>query len=407
MANYFKGDDLRSYFHSFGRAFTAAGQNFLDQAPLKSGHTVATTDVRAEVVPYIDAEFKLEAEFNGVAAGTCILTGAAGSRQVIPELSGILKFYDGVALSEMAATNGETYQLIDGVVIKGFMDPTDVFDSTGKKTADGYTIKVLDKNNTPIPMSKGWVVDPVNGAVTFEKGKTPANQSFGKIKIVAFAYVGKYTDSVLSTQASRLSAVESQLGIGGTGTGSVVEQIEFLSGAIDTEVFARTADDKSLSGAIDNISAYVSGIPSSIDNVINPKLEALSSAISSEIETRAAADEFLSGAIDSISGIINSTSITGVSAIAVNTVNNASTVSLVIDTNDKVLTQSNDGLLTNISLVKLGTTEAGYAATYELQGINGAPLGDKINIPKDQFLKDAIFIAAATEADVTASADEV
>jgi hypothetical protein len=96
-----------------------------------------------------------------------------------------------------------------------------------------------------------------------------------------------------------------------------------------------------------------------------------------------------------------------IGAFDIYTVNNASTVSLVIDTNDKVLTQSNDGLLTNISLVKLGTTEAGYAATYELQGINGAPLGDKINIPKDQFLKDAIFIAAATEADVTASADEV
>ena len=99
MANYFKGDDLRSYFHSFGRAFTAKGQNFLDQAPLKSGHTVATSDVRADVVPYIDAEFKLEKEFNGIAAGTCILSGTAPNRVVIPKLAGILKFYDAFTLT--------------------------------------------------------------------------------------------------------------------------------------------------------------------------------------------------------------------------------------------------------------------------------------------------------------------
>lgn len=381
MANYFKGDDLRSYFHSFGRAFTAKGQNFLDQAPLKSGHTVSTSDVRAEAVPYIDANFKLQTEFMGVASGTPILTGTKGSRTVIPALSGILKFYDGVALTEMSATNGETFQLIDGVVIKGLMDPTDQYDSTGKKTADGYTIKVLKGDGTPIPMSEGWVVDPVNGAVTFENGKTPAVKAHGAIKIEAFAYVGKYTSTVLTSQNSRLAAVETQLGMGGgTAGGSVVEQIETISGILS-----------SFSG-VGSVSAAIGDVDA---------------AIEAETAARIAADNFLSGAIDDISGIIDNTSITGVSAIAVNTVDHASTVSLVIDPADKVLTQSNAGLLTNISLVKLGTATTGYAATYALSGISGQILGDKINIPKDQFLKDAEFIAKATQADVDASGKEV
>jgi hypothetical protein len=93
------------------------------------------------------------------------------------------------------------------------MDPTDVFDSTGKKTADGYTIKVLDKNNTPIPMSKGWVVDPVNGAVTFEKGKTPANQSFGAIKFTGFAYIGKKVSTVLETLKNTDTFLQNQVNV--------------------------------------------------------------------------------------------------------------------------------------------------------------------------------------------------
>ena len=111
----------------------------------------------------------------------------------------------------MPNTNGETFQLVDGVVVKDFMDPTDVFDSTGKNTADGYTVKILDKNSTPIPMSKGYVVDPVNGAITFEKGKTPANQSFGAIKFTGFVYIGKKVSTVLETLKNTDTFLQSQI----------------------------------------------------------------------------------------------------------------------------------------------------------------------------------------------------
>jgi hypothetical protein len=170
----------------------------------------------------------------------------------------------------MAATNGETYQLIDGVVVKGFMDPTDVFDSTGKKTADGYTIKVLDKDNTPIPMSKGWVVDPVNGAVTFEKGKTPTDQSFGAIKIVAFAYVGECADDNLTSLETKVKSLETVLGTGDNSDGD--------DQTLTTKVADLRIDVDTISGKVGQNTSDIATNKSNIE--ANDKdIEYLSSAI--------------------------------------------------------------------------------------------------------------------------------
>jgi hypothetical protein len=67
-------------------------------------------------------------------------------------------------------------------------------------------------------------------------------------------------------------------------------------------------------------------------------------------------------------------------------------INLDIADNDKILSHASSGLSATISLVKLGTAEDGYAASYQLQGINGSPLGSTINIPKDQFLKKAEIV---------------
>ena len=61
---------------------------------------------------------------------------------------------------------------------------------------------------------------------------------------------------------------------------------------------------------------------------------------------------------------------------------------------------------TDIKLVALDTATAGYAASYQLQikdAVSGGykSVGDTLNIPKDQFLEDAVFIASATAEDVT------
>lgn len=202
MANsYFQQN--RSYFHTFSRAFSMKGQNFVDQAPLKSGHNLGVTDIRAQAIPFIAADFTLAQEETPVS----ILQGETGSRTVIDQYKDILKFYDGVELTALANTNNQTYQLVvDGKTIMGFIDPTDKFSSDGTEVAQGYTMFLLDGNDKVIPAAQGqtWTFDPYNGTVQFANGQGPANHSsWGSIKIRAFAYTGKKLDTALEQAGIR------------------------------------------------------------------------------------------------------------------------------------------------------------------------------------------------------------
>lgn len=63
---------------------------------------------------------------------------------------------------------------------------------------------------------------------------------------------------------------------------------------------------------------------------------------------------------------------------------------ITVDANGVSLTTGASG----INLKKLTTTTTGYASSYELQ-LNGTKVGDTINIPKDQFLKDVSYVTEA------------
>ena len=77
-------------------------------------------------------------------------------------------------------------------------------------------------------------------------------------------------------------------------------------------------------------------------------------------------------------------------------------IALKINANDKVLSQTVDGLLSTLSLKKVATPATGMASQYQLVGKDGTTvLGVSIDIPKVQCLKSAEFIASATEVDKT------
>ena len=73
-------------------------------------------------------------------------------------------------------------------------------------------------------------------------------------------------------------------------------------------------------------------------------------------------------------------------------------ISLNIDSN--ALTLDQGSLTTTLTLYKLPTPTQGFAATYQLQGADGNPIGDKINIIQDIFIQSASFIPHATAQDV-------
>lgn len=83
-------------------------------------------------------------------------------------------------------------------------------------------------------------------------------------------------------------------------------------------------------------------------------------------------------------------------------------IALKINANDKILSQTADGLLSTLSLAKVVSPATGMASQYQLVGKDGTTvLGVTIDIPKDQFLKSAEFIASATEADKSIDASVV
>lgn len=93
----------------------------------------------------------------------------------------------------------------------------------------------------------------------------------------------------------------------------------------------------------------------------------------------------------------------GVNAIAVTAkpgVPKTNQITLKLDANDKYLSQTGDGLLSSITLVKVDPAPAGMASQYKLVGKdNVTAIGATIDIAKDQFLKSADFVASATTED--------
>ena len=193
---YFQGTDLRSYFHTFSRAFTAEGQTFVDQAPLKAGHNVSADNVRGQVIKFLADTAARNAEFPGVAKGQSGLNA-----------DGTLRFFNQVKLTQRPASNDQTYELIyDGAPLQNFVDPTDVWNAEGK-SADGYTAELYDASGVKIANTVHlWTFDPVNGRVQFRSDDTPT-KGWGTagIYLTAVAYVGK-------SVSDRLTEIEQNAG---------------------------------------------------------------------------------------------------------------------------------------------------------------------------------------------------
>ena len=76
---------------------------------------------------------------------------------------------------------------------------------------------------------------------------------------------------------------------------------------------------------------------------------------------------------------------------------NSYTVSLSVDDNIFGIIGQ---LTSKLTMARLDNPQQGFAATYQLQGADGNPIGDKINIIQDILLQDMIFIPHATAQDV-------
>jgi hypothetical protein len=84
--------------------------------------------------------------------------------------------------------------------------------------------------------------------------------------------------------------------------------IVFLSGAVDTEISARTDADTALSGAIDTVASDLADettARTAADTALQNNINTVNGRVDAEQIARAQADTFLSGAVDSVSGAVD------------------------------------------------------------------------------------------------------
>lgn len=189
--NYYIGTK-RSYFHTFSREISASAQG-ITQAPFKSGHNTFATDIRGEAVPYI-------ADLSD--RDTRILQGTAGSRTVVVEFSSVIKFYDKVTMEVVPGSNNQSWRIKDadtGLYVKGAIDPTDQYDSTGALPSDGYSFQLFAENGTAIDSDpKVWTFSPFTGILYFvDETKVPSTLGYGAIKCECFSYIGKSVGQIV------------------------------------------------------------------------------------------------------------------------------------------------------------------------------------------------------------------
>lgn len=183
--NYYIGTK-RHYFHTFSREISATAQG-ITQAPFKAGHNTFGSEIRGEAVPYIADIATRDSNF---------LTGIAGSRTVISAYSSIIKFYDKVTMEVVPGSNNQSWRIKDAATnlyVKGMIDPTDQYDSTGALTSEGYTFQLFTESGAAIDADpKVWTFSPYTGILYFvDETKVPSTLGYGAIKCECFAYVGK------------------------------------------------------------------------------------------------------------------------------------------------------------------------------------------------------------------------
>lgn len=179
---------LGSYFHRFSRSLTAKGQEFIDQAPARTGHNISYTDVRAEIVPPILNISQRRRILENIG------TDYNPKFRVNSAYKSMIKFYQKMSMTEIPNTNGESWRILDkdGIPAADFISPTDVL-VDGKYLSDGYAITLYDEKGEKISQNYGWEFDYYSGILTFHTDATPLKMGWGIPKIDAFQYIGKHT----------------------------------------------------------------------------------------------------------------------------------------------------------------------------------------------------------------------
>lgn len=213
---------------------------------------------------------------------------------------------------------------------------------------------------------------------------------------------GETAEAALEDLGAKIATINSNDSTAGSIAKAVKDAKDALSGAIGGEFDSSNTVKK----YIDDINtakgadiAYVSGVVATINNTAETagSFRAGDAALSAAIGGTFDANNTVSAAIAAINAA--AIHVFGADDNAIEVVESGEgnvnkTIGLKIKSGDKFLSQTADGLSATFELVKADTLISGNvnAAEYYLADKNGAQVGARINIPKDQFLKSVSFV---------------
>lgn len=181
-------------------------------------------------------------------------------------------------------------------------------------------------------------------------------------------------------------------------------------------------------GSDQTLSDKFTAIEQNIADTIQPSLDTISGAVTglvndvaAEAAARIAGDTFISGTLlsgfsaektvsgefDAVRKLIGdvqgeAAKISAGDAIEFAGLSGGFTeINVKVAASDKVLTADETGLFADITLSGVTPVSGIYASAYQLVGKNGEVLGETINIPKDQFLKNVEYVPSETALDFT------
>lgn len=193
-----------AYFHALSKAMTNAQTMAVHQSKYKSAHSVRTSEVWADSVPYVTGS--TDAEQEALTNDNIRFFEQVEIDVIFGSNNRSYAFVSGGTFKDVTFPPLERGQVTDGgVFIRPWISPVDVPEPTTNEPSNGYLLRLYRGDNatngTPgsqiSPATATWDVDYYAGIIYFPFGATPVDLGWGDVKASFFQYTGRFLEENL------------------------------------------------------------------------------------------------------------------------------------------------------------------------------------------------------------------
>lgn len=178
-----------------------------------------------------------------------------------------------------------------------------------------------------------------------------------------------------------------------TDVNSAKEELSSKIDSVKTEIESQQDEDyDNLIGELEDLEGELIKKIEADDKKLDDRITIINSSLTNKITSD----------IATLSGTVNNLYQRKITTDSVIDLSAENKVSLKLDAAGNILSKTAEGLLSTINLVEIPQpSNSPYEHRYKLVGNGGVQIGETISVPRDQYIKTATYIPAATADDVT------